>query len=180
MIPQKKDINSRSHRSLPNDRRPSEYTIPRVTRESGGSSAGHRRKIYAGVPYELTPYSVTATSRLHRTRVHTAFTGLTIPHTRAAHSLPHSKHNTPHNYAANSSSSSQEIRRILWNPTVRYNRPQQYYSTPRTNVTGLPPQSSPIIYTIYCKIVRHLKTKATQTCRSSSNQLGNERNNSAI
>ena len=44
--------------ALQNDLRPSECTILRVTRESGGGSAGQRREIHAGVPYELTPYSV--------------------------------------------------------------------------------------------------------------------------
>ena len=44
--------------ALQNDLRPSECTILRVTRESEGNSAGQRREILAGVPYELTPYSV--------------------------------------------------------------------------------------------------------------------------
>jgi hypothetical protein len=44
--------------ALQNYLRPSEYTILRVTRESGGSSAGQRSEIPAVVPYELTPYSV--------------------------------------------------------------------------------------------------------------------------
>jgi hypothetical protein len=87
--------------------------------------------------------------------------------------------NTLYNYAANSSLSSQETPLILWNQTVRYSSSQQYYSTPRTNVTDLPPQSSPIIK-IYCKTVRNPETKATGTCRSSSNKLGNAGNNSAL
>ena len=79
------------------DLRPSASTILHVTTESGGSSAGQRRETHEGVPYELTPYSVAATWRLYRTRIHTAFTVLTTPHTTAARSLPHSKRNTLYN-----------------------------------------------------------------------------------
>jgi len=163
--------------ALQDDLRPSVCTIVRVTSESGGSSAaGQRWEIHAGVPYELTPCSATATWRLYRTRIHTAFTVLTTPHTTAVRSLPHSKCNTLYNYAAphlvKKFPAFYGTRRSI--TIVHIND-----SRPRTNVTGLPPQISPIIHAIYCKTVRNPKTNATGTCRSSSNKLGNACNNSA-
>ena len=151
----------------------------RIRRQQYWSEEGDTR----GCSEELTPYSVGQchghVALISDTRSYSVYCAHNTSH-KSSTQFATLQRNTLYNYAANSSLSSQEIPLILWNPTVRYSSSQQYYSTPRTNVTGLPPQSSPIIHTIHCKTVRNPKTKATGTCRSSNNKLGNARNNSAL